>query len=378
MKKHNDKKVILLGILGFLLIIGIVIGYSSAYFVASIVNKTPSQDALITTGSMELEFTDGSQVSLENTIPGSYVIKTFSVKNVGSVSTYYDIYLSDLINTFVDKSDLVFSLTSNAGGASVSETVVPSESSKIVSNQLINVNKTHYYTLRIDFKETDENQDDNTGKLFSSVIRINEVQDAPKAYEVLSGDLDTIGSLVKIANEEFYVIGQQDSTHVKLLSKWNLNVGPHAKGTATGLQDSDVRGDRDDGGTQYGNVVFSTTSYWKDGNKLKEEYGTSYPVYAFDDNSNVKQYVDNYVTYLNNQRAKVTGRLISKEELETLGCDESNVTCSSAPEWVYQTSYWSGSVTSNTVYSVFSFSDFVYGTYSNDGFGVRPVIILEK
>ena len=378
MKKHNDKKVILLGILGFLLIIGIVIGYSSAYFVASIVNKTPSQDALITTGSMELEFTDGSQVSLENTIPGSYVIKTFSVKNVGSVSTYYDIYLSDLINTFVDKSDLVFSLTSNAGGASVSETVVPSESSKIVSNQLINVNKTHYYTLRIDFKETDENQDDNTGKLFSSVIRINEVQDAPKAYEVLSGDLDTIGSLVKIANEEFYVIGQQDSTHVKLLSKWNLNVGPHAKGTATGLQDSDVRGDRDDGGTQYGNVVFSTTSYWKDGNKLKEEYGTSYPVYAFDDNSNVKQYVDNYVTYLNNQRAKVTGRLISKEELETLGCDESNVTCSSAPEWVYQASYWSGSVTSNSVYSVFSFSDFVYGTYSNDGFGVRPVIILEK
>ena len=378
MKKHNDKKVILLGILGFLLIIGIVIGYSSAYFVASIVNKTPSQDALVTTGSMELEFTDGSQVSLENTIPGSYVIKTFSVKNVGSVSTYYDIYLSDLINTFVDKSDLVFSLTSNAGGASVSETVVPSESSKIVSNQLINVNKTHYYTLRIDFKETDENQDDNTGKLFSSVIRINEVQDAPKAYEVLSGDLDTIGSLVKIANEEFYVIGQQDSTHVKLLSKWNLNVGPHAKGTATGLQDSDVRGYRDDGGTQYGNVIYSATTYWKDGNKLKEEYGTTYPVYAFDDNSNVKQYVDNYVTYLNNQRAKVTGRLISKEELETLGCDESNVTCSSAPEWVYQTSYWSGSVTSNTVYSVFSFSDFIYGTYNNDGFGVRPVIILEK
>ena len=46
MKKHNDKKVILLGILGFLLIIGIVIGYSSAYFVASVVNKTPSQEAL--------------------------------------------------------------------------------------------------------------------------------------------------------------------------------------------------------------------------------------------------------------------------------------------------------------------------------------------
>ena len=68
-------------------------------------------------------------------------------------------------------------------------------------------------------------------------------------YTVLSGDLDTVGSEVKIADEEFYVIGQEDENHVKLLSKWNLNVDYNSKGTATNLQDEDVRGCIFDAGT---------------------------------------------------------------------------------------------------------------------------------
>ena len=82
---------------------------------------------------MEIEFTDGPTITLDDAMPGSYVEKTFKVENVGTVSTNYDIYMSDLINTFADKTDLVYTLTSNDGGANVSQTQVPDTNTKIVS-----------------------------------------------------------------------------------------------------------------------------------------------------------------------------------------------------------------------------------------------------
>ena len=204
-------------------------------------------------------------------------------------------------------------------------------------------------------------------------------------YAVISGNLNTVGSVVKIANEEFYVIGQQDSTHVKLLSKWNLNVGSNPKGTATGLQDSDVKG-YVSGGTTYATVAFSSatdgigaSTYWDIGG-LKPAYGSSYPAYVYDSNSTLYQYVNNYVTYLNTQGVNVSGRLIKQEELVSLGCNASSYSCSSAPAWVYQTSYWSGSANdSYNVWDVYS-NGMLYIDGFDSGFfhGVRPVIILEK
>jgi len=173
-KKNNWKKILLIIFLFIVLVLGVAVGYSAAYFTATVINSSTPSDSVVTTANMAIEFTDGPQVGLENTVPGNYVTKTFSVKNTGNVDTYYDIYMSDLINTFVDKNDLVFTLTSNTGGASVTETVVPSASTKIVSNQKLDANAEHYYTLRIDFKETNDNQDDNTGKSFSTIIRVNE------------------------------------------------------------------------------------------------------------------------------------------------------------------------------------------------------------
>ena len=214
-------------------------------------------------------------------------------------------------------------------------------------------------------------------------------------YTVVSGDLHTVGSVVKIANEEFYVIGHEDSTHVKLLSKWNLNVGSNAKPTAElNLQDSDVRGYVNSstpgyvsGMQKYGNVAFSSTNYWVDAsNNLLSTYDSSYPAYVYDSNTNIKQYVDTYVTYLTNQGINVSGRLIKQEELVSLGCNASKYYCDSsgthggtAPEWVYQTAYWSGSAYGRSDLwrvssdGTFSNYNYVHGTY----FGVRPVIILE-
>ena len=213
-----------------------------------------------------------------------------------------------------------------------------------------------------------------TGKVKCNLSFIKQPQ-----YRVISGNLSTIGSVVKIADEEFYVIGQEDSTHVKLLSKWNLNVGSNAKGTATNLQDSDVKG-YVSSGTKYGNVPFSSTPYWS-------STVSTYPAWVYTNEktsgtykASIAKYVDNYVIYLTQQGVSVTGRLIKQEELVALGCNASSYTCSSAPAWVNQTSYWSGSASSSSyVWRVNSNGD---GSFSSSyldvdyTFGVRPVIIL--
>ena len=174
-KKGNKRPYVIVIVMALLLVVTIT-ATSYAYFTANV--SGTGQNNVVTTTSLEIEFTDGPQVALENATPGSYVEKTFKVENKGSGDTPYDIYMSDLINNFADKTDLVYTLTSSDGGANVVQTQIPDVNTKIVSNQIIRAGQTHNYVLRITFKETNDNQDDNKGKQFSTVIRINEVKAA--------------------------------------------------------------------------------------------------------------------------------------------------------------------------------------------------------
>ena len=170
-----DKKVkLLLLSIGIALLVAIA-STSYAYFTIS--NKTGSEET-ITSGTMALTLHDGAKIETDFMIPGEYIEKSFYVTNTGSLATSYDIYLSEVINDFADKTDLVYTLTSSDGGYNTSSQVqVPSASAKIVDNQSIGTSTTHHYTLRITFLNKNENQDDNQGKHFSGKIQINEYQD---------------------------------------------------------------------------------------------------------------------------------------------------------------------------------------------------------
>ena len=175
----KNKKVLTATIVGVLLLISIITTTSYAYFSASVSGESTA--TVITAGIMEIEFTDGPQVSLENAIPGDKVVKTFKVKNTGTVSVWYDVYLSEVINNFNDRSDLVYRLRSNDGGYTTSSDVeVPLNSSKIVDNQRLNVGQEHNYELEIEFLAKNENQDENKGVDFSAKISINKVEKASK------------------------------------------------------------------------------------------------------------------------------------------------------------------------------------------------------
>ena len=170
----KDKKIIILSIVGVLLLVSIVVATSYAYFVANVSGNKDTNNVVITNGVMALEYKDGDEITLANAVPGNSVTKTFTVKNTGNVSTNYTIYFSELSNKFVDKTDLVYTLTSSDGGKNVAQTQVPSKNDAMVSNYAIDAGKTHTYTLTITFLNKDENQNDNMNVSFTTKIGINE------------------------------------------------------------------------------------------------------------------------------------------------------------------------------------------------------------
>jgi hypothetical protein len=212
--------------------------------------------------------------------------------------------------------------------------------------------------------------------------------------EIIKDDI-AIGDEIAIGSEHFYVISN-DGTNVTLLTKYNLEVGSNCiyNSGNNGYQcteienPSGIQSEKALGYTQagwkttgnYGVVPFSSTNYWYSGGLLGK-YGSSYPAYVYDENASIKTYVDNYKAYLEGLGVEVnSARLIKQEELVNLGCDESKYTCTTSDyEWLYTTTYWSGSASSNnSVWGVGSIGSFDFnGTYNiSFSSGVRPVIVI--
>ena len=224
-----------------------------------------------------------------------------------------------------------------------------------------------------------------------------------KVLDIVSGDLETVGSEVAIGDEHFYIM-KNDGENITMLAKYNLHVGnkvvwPDTNfeeptsiellSNSTGIQDSTARGGVMDSTTWVGTIAYSLTNYfWDSTNEIfksgypadLEYQGISFP-YVYNSSSILYSPVENYKTYLESQGANIEEtRLIKLSELIELGCSIEDVSCLSAPEWVYGTSYWSGAArTTGYVWVVDSI-----GAFHSDHFdyaheiGVRPVIVVKS
>ena len=191
----------------------------------------------------------------------------------------------------------------------------------------------------------------------------------------------TSGNLNECGGETGDSTACADATNgdIRAIAEYNLYVGHiyNSSGTKTGdIATSDAKYGRQDstarglvsGADRIGTTEFSSASV----------KGTKYSSYT---GSIVEDYVEEYVQYLSDEYdATVSGGLITKAELESLGCDgTNNYTCSSSTyPWVYTTSYWSGSpFFTNDVWGVNSNADFDNNYYLNGyNYGVRPVITI--
>ena len=220
-----------------------------------------------------------------------------------------------------------------------------------------------------------------------------------KSIKIINGSLNAIGSEVAIGDEHFYVIGIDDN-RVALFAKYNLHVGNQMVLSSdfedvlsfgpienpTKKQSSTALGADMNNTTFVGTVKFSDESYWlneetfeMDSKYEKDEYSDFF--YVYNKNSNIYNYVEDYKDYIESLGVDVAeARLITTEDLVKLGCDMYSNSCEDAPSWIYSSSYWTGMIKRYGVAALEkdnpSFGDFTISFYSDDCFGVRPVIIL--
>ena len=183
-----------------------------------------------------------------------------------------------------------------------------------------------------------------------------------------------IGDQICLNTECFYIINNTGDNYT-MLAKYNLYVGGRYDGDLeeyvpygneqTGLQDASMTG--------HNGVV----AYSENGNS----YGTS---------SAKDNYITGYIGKLENLKYNGvdfnhdTVRLITKDELTSLGCSVDDATCTGSKySWVYSTSYWTMTPFENgseTVYTVSSDGELSaeIPTTNFMRFGIRPVVVIPK
>ena len=204
MDKYKLK--IILICVGIIVISLSVIYVSYAYFFASVDGE--GKDINISTFSEETNiiFNDTSNVTMLNGYTGDSIIKKFSIENISNYDIYYDIILKNVVNSFLNPEDLVYTLVST-DGAYRSTSVMPVDDATLASNIKIKKGETHSYVMEITFLETNTSQNDNMNKTFSSNVDIipSKVNIGSDLYEegtlasILVNDL--IGSINNIGED---------------------------------------------------------------------------------------------------------------------------------------------------------------------------------
>lgn len=169
-----------------------------------------------------------------------------------------------------------------------------------------------------------------------------------------------IGDRFCLKSECFYVI-KDNGTTVDALAKQNINI-------KTNRQDE-----------KFSKLTFSETTYWS---SSMNKYGSSYPLNVFDSNSALYEPVQNYKTYLKSTlgKASVDARLITYNELISLGCSRNDYGYYCATSWVYSTRYWTASACTNTRVWIVNQDGYLGDVTYNYPlyYGLRPVITINK
>ena len=171
----KDKKILYGMFLTFAFIL--VTGLTYAFFSQTITGNDVAETLNVTTTELKLNFTDGKYIELKEAMPGNFVTKTFSVENTGTEKGYYKINWQQF-NNKIDNDELQVEFTcksykgSTESGTCSNLTSEAAYNRDLKSNIEIASGIRHEYTLKLTFIDTNQNQNDNQGKSFSGVLRV--------------------------------------------------------------------------------------------------------------------------------------------------------------------------------------------------------------
>ena len=189
----SRKQSIIVSVTGIFLVLLILVGLTYAYFLTKIKGNTNDKSISITTANLEIEYKDNNDIIIGDRIePGTILpTKVFTVTNNGGKSVEYSVGLVNIINTFTNTEDVVYTITcksynkegfslgtdgtitgtENGTCSGVDETEFPTLNSYIVTNN-IDVNIVHAYTMTVTYKETGIDQSIDMNKELSAKIDI--------------------------------------------------------------------------------------------------------------------------------------------------------------------------------------------------------------
>ena len=175
----NRKQRIIVSVVGITIVLLALLGLTYAYFLTRIQGNTNDKSISVTTADLKLVYGDGSDgvVGGENLLPSDTVYtKTFTVKNEGNANVEYGVYLIDVINTFERVDDVKYTLNCTTDGTIAcsevtTETTFPNGIKQLITNE-IEPKKTHTYTFKFTYKDTNTDQSVDMGKVLQAKLQI--------------------------------------------------------------------------------------------------------------------------------------------------------------------------------------------------------------
>ena len=187
----KDKKMYILLVISILFA---VVGISLAFFSLNIIGNDTAKYNKITTGDLELVFTDDNEVSLDGAFPGDSITKTISVKNTGTKEVSYNIVWQELLNEITNNELVIDGTCKNLNSSNTEDGTCSAISKKAVkegnvtSNIPIKPGYTQEYEVKITFIDTGKPQNYNKNKSFKGKLGLTE-SSAKTIYCTFDGEL---------------------------------------------------------------------------------------------------------------------------------------------------------------------------------------------
>ena len=205
------------------------LGISYAWFNAVIKGNDTAKEQSVITGNLELTFTDDTEVTLPNAVPGDSYTKTISVKNTGTLDAKYNLVWQELTNE-ITNDELVIEATCKRLNSSNTEegtcesiSQTPIKSNTIKKNISIEPSVTHEYTIKVTFIDTGSLQDYNKKKSFSGKLGIEEYK-LPTSVSFAEDSWKTIAELVKAGKTDSYNVGDTKTVDMGTYGTHTLRV----------------------------------------------------------------------------------------------------------------------------------------------------------
>ncbi len=391
------KKNILLVILSFVAFIMLAMGASYALFFQYNENTTNqvisvgNVDASLSSSTGVLSITDLSPKNYSDLEPNENTY-SFTVSNTGSYTLQYEVYLTNNTESFIQECQINgcqgFSenplestyfqyIKYHLDGVTNTLSDISRTGKKIIGTGIILSGEAKTYTMQLWLDSSAPNN--IIGKTASFNIKVNAVAiDTPIES---SKDEVSLGDIVKIGTEEFYVLSSDDGT-TRMLSRYNIRVGDDVTSNSlTSIQEDDELYNKQDPDSV--GPYTPTTDYFSYRSVIKytdlEHYegqgacgeNTCYNNYQ---GSNLQDKINSYANYLRSKYgADVVGDAPTIDDYNLL---------TQIPNH-YKTSFWTKSTdgqNNTNVYSIRYDSDLEL-TNTNartDYGGVRPIISVSS